>query len=316
MVWRDRYIPILEFPCKMSFKNYIILSLLFTSCSIFEQKPVKSIIKNFENENGPVMVVAHRANISDTLPENSLESIALCIEKGIDILEIDVRVTKDGVLIVMHDETLNRMTNGRGKIIDINWSEIENLKLREKSYGQITDYSIPTLEEVFALCKGKVMLNLDKGFWYLHKIQVLAAENNVSRQIILKSYDEKEKVESQLNDSLYFNFMPIIAENHVANLQNLDAWLSPDNSYPPEAFELIFDEPNDSIGQTGFINSLKDSGARVWINTLSDRLSGGRGEKNDPTKSWNEVINLGFNIIQTDRSLELKQYLDSLPTNN
>ena len=66
-------------------------------------------------DESSVIVVAHRADWRN-YPENSLEAIQSSIDMGVDMLEIDVQRTQDGVLILMHDHDLNRMTNGTGKI--------------------------------------------------------------------------------------------------------------------------------------------------------------------------------------------------------
>ena len=289
-----------------------LIILTLSSCSVLKphKSAVKNIIEHFENENGKVMIVAHRANIYDSLPENSLEGIKACIANNIDIIEIDIRRTKDGVLIVMHDETLNRMTNGKGQVGEFTWDQLSQLYLREGNYGRITSYRIPRLDEVFAICKGKVMLNLDKGFWFLNDASKLAEEMGVSQQIILKSFETREQIDAQIGSFSALTFMPILAENSFNNLSILPNYLDDKKGYLPEAFELIFDEPTDSIGQQSFINSLKQHGARTWVNSLSNGLSGGRGEKENTKKNWQATIDLGVTILQTDRCLELRQFLN------
>jgi len=76
------------------------------------------------------MVVAHRVDWLN-VPENSIPAIQNCIEKGIDIVEIDVRKTKDGQLILMHDKTVNRTTDGNGVITEMTFADIRKLHLRD-----------------------------------------------------------------------------------------------------------------------------------------------------------------------------------------
>ncbi len=295
----------------MRYLFYLLAFFFLNSCAVLkpQQTPIQNIIQNFENENGPVMIVAHRANIYDSLPENSLEGIKACIDHQIDIIEIDIRKTKDNVLIVLHDESLNRMTNGKGRVSDYTWDEISQLHLRVSSYGKITPYKVPRLDEVFALCKGKIMINLDKGFWYLDEASQLAKDMGVTQQLILKSFETREEINNQMGSFSSLFFMPILAENTFNNTTILDDYLDKNKGYIPEAFELIFDEKSDSIGQPIFIKNLHKNGARVWINTLSDGLSGGRGERKNPEENWQQIIDLGASIIQTDYCLRLQQYL-------
>ncbi|RZK98184.1 MAG: glycerophosphodiester phosphodiesterase family protein, partial [Pedobacter sp.] len=75
--------------------------------------------------------------------------------------EIDPRLTKDGVAVLMHDATLDRTTNGTGKVSDYNYAELQKLRLKDPE-GNLTDARIPTLKEVILWSKGKTMVNLDK----------------------------------------------------------------------------------------------------------------------------------------------------------
>ena len=76
-----------------------------------------------------ILVVAHRG-AHKTVPENTLASLEKAIELGVDYVELDVRRTKDGVLVLLHDASVNRMTNGKGKIEDLTFDEIHKLNIR------------------------------------------------------------------------------------------------------------------------------------------------------------------------------------------
>ena len=111
-----------------------------------------------------VYIVAHRGNtlaaIEQMVPENSLECFEIAIQSGIvDMIEIDVRPTKDGELVIMHDETIDRTTNGKGKVSNYTYQEL--LKFDMKRDKVATGVKIPTLKQTFELCKGRIFLNLD-----------------------------------------------------------------------------------------------------------------------------------------------------------
>jgi len=115
---------------------------------------IDSMIANLENSNNnQVMVVAHRGDWRNA-PENSLQAIENCITMGVDIVEIDVRETKDGVLVLMHDETIDRTTTGKGKVSELAWEYLQTLNLRD-GIGHSTPHKIPTLEEALLLTKDK-----------------------------------------------------------------------------------------------------------------------------------------------------------------
>ena len=100
-----------------------------------------------------VMIFAHRGDWRNAPAENSLLAYQRCIDEGIDGIEIDLQMTRDGVLVVMHDETLDRTTTGKGKVCDYTLEELKNLYLLSP-IGVVTRQRIPTFEEVLKLAKG------------------------------------------------------------------------------------------------------------------------------------------------------------------
>lgn len=100
-----------------------------------------------------VNVIGHRG-AAGLEPENTLRSIRKAIELGVDQVEIDVRLTKDCQLVVIHDATVDRTTNGRGYVKDFTFDE---LRLLDAGKGE----QIPSLEEVLNLTKGKIVLQIE-----------------------------------------------------------------------------------------------------------------------------------------------------------
>ncbi len=126
---------------------------------------------------------AHRGLHSDTVPENSMEAFALATKAGYGI-ELDVRVSSDGELMVFHDETLDRMTAESGKFEERTAEELKKIKLRD------TENTIPSFSEVLELVDGKVPLLVEiKEFNGSYKATEKTAE-------ILKEYKGPFIVES------------------------------------------------------------------------------------------------------------------------
>ena len=92
-------------------------------------------------------VIAHRGGAS-LAPENTLACFKKGIESGADMLELDIHLTKDGHIVVCHDQTVDRTTNGKGKIRELTLDEISKLNIID-SDGRITNEKIPTLQDVF-----------------------------------------------------------------------------------------------------------------------------------------------------------------------
>jgi len=100
-----------------------------------------------------IKVTGHRG-AAGLEPENTLRSIRRAIDLGVDRVEIDVRVTRDGRLVVIHDETVDRTTNGHGYVNELTLDEIRKLNAGK---GE----KVPTLEEVLEITKGKVELQIE-----------------------------------------------------------------------------------------------------------------------------------------------------------
>lgn len=108
----------------------------------------------------PVIVIAHRGDHVE-VPENTLAAYEKAIQHGADYVEIDLRTTRDGKLVIMHDASVDRMTNGKGNVHDLTYSAISQLKIIDKSKPGSAGYPIPTFREVLKLCKGRIGIYLD-----------------------------------------------------------------------------------------------------------------------------------------------------------
>lgn len=108
---------------------------------------------------GNVSVTAHRGG-AKLGNENTLSCIELGIATGAELVEIDVHMTKDGQIVVCHDPTIDRTTNGKGAIEDMTLDEIRRARIVDAA-GNATDESIPTLEEVLDLIDGRCQLLLE-----------------------------------------------------------------------------------------------------------------------------------------------------------
>lgn len=103
---------------------------------------------------------AHRGGARPGFPENCLETFEHTLEHTYATFEIDPRLTKDSVIVLLHDATLNRTSNGTGKLRDYTWQEVQQFRLKD-SEGKLTDFRIPTLEDAIEWARGKTVLILD-----------------------------------------------------------------------------------------------------------------------------------------------------------
>ena len=104
-------------------------------------------------------VCAHRG-ASDTHPENTLAAFREAIRVGAHQIECDVQFTKDGHLVIMHDDTVDRTTNGKGKVSDLTLAEIKQLDAGVKKHVRFSGCRVPTLAETLAIMPKNIWLNL------------------------------------------------------------------------------------------------------------------------------------------------------------
>lgn len=108
----------------------------------------------------PIAVIAHRAG-RGIMPENTLAAIHNAIRLGVDYVELDIRATKDGHLVIMHDGSVDRTTNGKGAVRDLDFATIRSLDAGSKFSAQYAGEKVPTFDEVLAACRGKCNIYVD-----------------------------------------------------------------------------------------------------------------------------------------------------------
>jgi glycerophosphoryl diester phosphodiesterase len=231
-----------------------------------------------------VIVVAHRGN-HVTVPENTLASCKEAIRCGADYVEVDLRTTKDGHLIVLHDATVDRTTNGAGKISEMTWEEAKKLKVF--NHNKKT-HRIPEFREVLAACKGKINIYLDfkeadvSKTWqeikaagmegqvivYLNKeIQYKAWKEAAPKMPLMTSLPEEAKTREQVQ----------------AFLKNVQVQVI-DNVSDPEMVRMV-----------------SELGLPVWLDVQ---------HPSEGPASWKAALEKGVQGLQTDKPAELRAYLN------
>lgn len=253
-----------------------------------------------------VFVAAHRGDWRNA-PENSIQALENCIEMGVDIVETDVQLTKDSVLVIMHDETIDRTTTGSGKISDYTCAELQKFYLKA-GQGHKTRERIPTFEEFMLAAKGKILINVDKGWNCLDKVVVVLKKTGTMKQALIKGknpYHEIRREYGSLIDSI--QYIPMVSEKTPDLANYVDNFL---NNTRPAAFEVIF-STNDSPVITQ-LHKIERQGGRIWINSLWDDLCAGHDDEMalaDPDANWGWIVKSGATFIQTDRPELLLNYL-------
>lgn len=287
--------------------NIFILCLCAFSTNYAQDKATEIRNKLMTRDQSSVLVVAHRGDWRNA-PENSLPAIDNAIKMGVDIVELDAQRTKDGIIILMHDGTLDRTTTGQGKVSEWTLDSIQTLKLKNGCAIR-TKENIPTLEEALFHAKGKIMINLDKADRYFDEVYALLEKTGTTKQIVMKGSKSPEEVKIQfgkyLEDVIY---MPVVDLDKAGAKKQVAAFLE---ELSPVAFELLY--KNDSTALPLKMKTLLEEKSLIWYNTLWDTLCGGHDDDlslENPDKGYGYLIDtLGAGIIQTDRPAYLIDYL-------
>ncbi len=287
---------------------YTLLYVVFVVLQLSAQNHVEQIREKLINcDSSSVIVVAHRGDWRN-FPENSLEAIDNAIKMGVDSVELDVKRTKDGELILMHDRTLDRTTTGKGLVSENTLSDIRKLNLRNGCNIR-TIHKVPTLEEALLHAKGKIMINLDQADLYFDQIYELMKKTGTTKQIIMKGRkpvaEVKKQFGSYLEDVIY---MPIVDLDVAGAEKQIEAFIK---DMSPVAFELLFVKDTNLIPKK--LATTLNGRSLIWYNTLWDTMAGGHDDDmslQNPDSGYGYLIDtLGCRIIQTDRPAYLLDYL-------
>ncbi len=283
---------------------------------IEEEYKISSIqekIANFkDSKNKEIIVVAHRADWRNA-PENSLQAIQNCIDMGVDMVEIDVRKTKDNQLVVIHDRTIDRTTTGKGYVKDWTLDSLKTLQLKD-GLGVATQHRIPTLKEALLVTKDKILVNLDKSYDIFDECYKIIKETQTQDQVIIKGAISKPQVEQEFGQYLdKVLFMPVVRLHKPRAKEIVDQYML---LSPPEAIE--FTAKYDTLQGINRFKKLRELGTSVWVNSLWPHHNGGHDDEkaaiNPSVYDW--YINNNVDIIQTDRPQLLLNYLRSKGLHN
>lgn len=280
---------------------------------------IGEILRRFHNAEDPhVLVAAHRGGyLSDDgaiLPENSLPALERSIAAGAEILEIDLRPTSDGHLVLMHDATVDRTTDRCGAVASMTLAQIKALQLLGPD-GTATPERVPTFAEVMALAKGRVMVNLDK-LEVTHPpslaaaVEVLRSTATIDQALFKGSAPAgavKPALAAHAGPLLY---MPVLCDTSAETV------LSVLETLQPPAIELIFASATTPMLDARILDRARDTGTRIWINSLWSHLNGNHHDalalEGDSDASWGWLVAQGASILQTDYPVELAGYLHRL----
>jgi glycerophosphoryl diester phosphodiesterase len=260
-------------------------------------------------------VISHRGDWRN-YPENSIPAIESIIRMGVDMMELDVKMTKDSVMVLMHDKTINRMTNGKGLVSDITYDSLMTFNMRRAHNVTTDSIKVPTLRQAFECCKDRILINVDHAQNYYKEIVELAEEMGMTGQVLMKGKKSIDQVAADMasyeNNLLY---MPIIDINKEKGQELFYDYVN--RGIVPMAFEVCWKENGEEMEKC--VAEIKKMGSKLWVNTFWPSVCGGFGNDDDaaldaadPADVYGQYVEMGASLIQTDRPELLIKYLESV----
>ena len=247
------------------------------------------------------MICAHRGGTANEYPENSIALLEYTLSQIDVFFEIDPRLTKDSVIVVMHDATLDRTTTGTGNLNDYTWAELQKLKLKDAK-GNATIYGINTLDEVLQWSKGKTVLMLDKKDVPLEMLYQAIKKNKAQSHILISSYlPEEAKFYHEKDKTLMFE----------AFIRNIDEFKAYENlGIPYKNMVAYLGQPK----KKELYDALHEKGIMCMI--FSAKVLEKNKDKEVRKKSYTQVIEFGGDILLSDRAIEASKAIELLKPKN
>jgi len=252
-------------------------------------------------DKGAALVSAHRGGPRPGLPENAIETFAATLAGAPALIEADVATSSDGVLFLLHDDTLDRTTTGDGLASETPWSVIRSLKLRDPD-GAATPYSPPAFADALAFLKDRTILQVDfKNSTRYEDVIAEVKRQGAEDRVILIAYTMAQA------ERLHRLAPGMMISLSVSTQSDLNRALAA--GVPAERI----------IGFTGvddpkprLFSILNNQDVEVIFGTLGgaqsiDRQIAASGDES----FYATLVGMGADIIATDRPLEAQAALDA-----
>ncbi|HEY5511851.1 MAG TPA: glycerophosphodiester phosphodiesterase family protein [Prolixibacteraceae bacterium] len=250
-----------------------------------EYARTKAAMKNFHASKTPVVGVATHRAANEFAPENTLASMQIALDLEVDYIEMDVRQTKDGKSVILHDGNLNRTTNGKGPLRDLNFDEARALSAGSWFNPFYTTEKIPTLEEFCQLLADHNEKSSHKTYFYVDCKQINAK--------VLIEYLSKYKLLEEsvfyINDIEQIGQIRVLAPKAkimpgLGSAKNLDRMI---DTYHPYALDTNWKELSKEL-----IDKAHAKGVKIF----SDGFGG-----NQNVDSYVKAIQAGIDVISTNK---------------
>lgn len=285
------------------YKILIPLFLFFAACKTSNQPLSEASTDSLPDISYPLdapLVSGHRGCIGEPgWPENCLETFSDLRGSVPGIMECDVARTQDGLLILMHDNSVDRTTNGTGKVMELDWSYLENLLLKDED-GQLTEYGIPTFEEILTWAKASntiLSVDIKRSVDHQEVIDFIRAQDAVANCMII-TYSLEQAIENYAYAPEFYQSVSIRGQ------AEFDRWA--ERKLPPADRVIAFTGTRPS--SSDLYDQLHSEGIATIYGTFGsvDRQAASQGDK-----VYHQLLDKGVDIIATNTPRLAQQAIDS-----
>ena len=269
--------------------------------NVLEIKSPKELHSFFKfSGNDRLIIAGHRGGMVKGFPENSIATFENTLKHTPAFFEIDPRLTKDSVIVLLHDATLDRTTTGKGKLSDYTFEELKQFRLKDAE-GNVTDFSIPTLSEVIEWGRGKTILNLDHKDVPLEMAASLIRKHKAESYVMLTVHKPEEAgfyLEKNKN-SMFSAF--------IRNKKEFDEY---ENAGIPFSQMIAYIGPLVKPENRELYDLLNKKGTMCMISSASsyDKLKTAEERK----QAYRDIVKDGASILETDYPIEAAAAIDDL----
>ena len=290
----------------------LIFSIILCACTSVDKFPdhAGKVVSEIHNPDSKYVIVACHRGDWRNYPENSIPAIESVIGMGADIVELDVKMTKDSVLVLCHDKTIDRTTDGKGRVSDITYDSLMTFRLK-RAHGVVTDsLRMPTLKEALSVCKDRICVNVDQGFEFYDLVLEITEELGMTDQVLIKgkwsAKDVDEKFSHYDHNMMYMPIIDILKPQGAALFREYE-----ENKIVPLAYELCWDKITPEVEECA--EKIVSQGSKLWVNSLWGSLCGNLDDdaalEKGADEIYGQILDLGATMIQTDRPELLLDYL-------
>ena len=285
-----------------------MLLLLLSGSSLAQPSHAEKLVEVLRDPTSPyVFVAAHPGgwehDWENRAPENSLANIDKAVRMNFDVFETDLAQTKDGHIVVMHDPTVDRTTNGKGEVADLTLAELKGLRLKYTN-GELSEETVPTFEEFLERAQGRILFKID----YRAPLETfpetvrLVEEYGMLNQVFFR-FDAAEEETAQTLAGFVEAGMPYTPTLLMFRTRTPEEVRSLLERFDLGLIEVYFEEKELTDEGLSAVRVAEEAGLLVETHEWGSRWWTGH-------RAWKRLLDTGIRMVHTRQPEAFTQYLE------